>query len=94
MTHHRASGLEAGLTEQQIDDLGQYETSENFDEIDRVILHYTEQLVENVSVSNEVFEEVQEHFTEREIVELTLSICTASFTNHFNEALDVPLEML
>lgn len=92
MTHHRASGLEAGLTEDQLDDLGHYESSSHFNDTERAILRYAEQLTENVSVDDGVFEDVREPFSEREIVELTLSISSANFVNRFNDALDIPLE--
>lgn len=32
-------------------------------------------------------EELRKHFTEEQIVELTLVICAANFTNRFNDAL-------
>jgi alkylhydroperoxidase family enzyme len=32
-------------------------------------------------------EELRKHFSEEQIVELTLVICTANFTNRFNDAL-------
>lgn len=92
MTHHRASGLEAGLTEDQLDNLGQYESSPQFDDTERAVLHYAEQLTENVSVSDEVFADLEQWFSEQEIVELTLSISAANFVNRFNDALEIPLE--
>ena len=33
--------------------------------------------------------ELREHFTEDQIVELTLVICSANFTNRFNDALQL-----
>ncbi len=32
-------------------------------------------------------EELRKHFTEEQIVELTLVVCVANFTNRFNDAL-------
>ena len=38
-------------------------------------------------------EELSNYFTEDQIVELTLAICVANFTNRFNDAMQLQLDL-
>lgn len=38
-------------------------------------------------------QELLKYYTEEQIVELTLVICAANFTNRFNDALRVPVDL-
>ncbi len=38
-------------------------------------------------------EMLKKHFSEDQIVELTLAVCMANFTNRFNDALRVPSDL-
>ncbi len=42
-----------------------------------------------MAIDNEMLEKLQKFYNEDEIVELTLVICVANFTNRFNDALQV-----
>ncbi|MBI2526098.1 MAG: hypothetical protein HYV93_08965 [Candidatus Rokubacteria bacterium] len=41
------------------------------------------------ALRDEALAGLREHFTEDQIVELTLVICAANFTNRFNDALQI-----
>jgi alkylhydroperoxidase family enzyme len=41
------------------------------------------------AVRDGTLQDLEKHFTEDQIVELTLVICVANFTNRFNDALQV-----
>lgn len=38
-------------------------------------------------------EDLRKYFSEDQIVELALVVCTANFTNRFNDALRVPVDL-
>jgi len=41
------------------------------------------------AIREDVLEELRKHYDEKQIVELTLIICLANFTNRFNDALQI-----
>ena len=67
-----------------------YQRSPLFDGKEKATLLYTERVTRGASgVGEGSLEELKEYYSEGEIVELTLTICLANFTNRFNEALRV-----
>jgi alkylhydroperoxidase family enzyme len=67
-----------------------YQRSKAFDEKDKVTLYFV-QLVTRAAntVRENVLKELKRYYDEKQIVELTLLICLANFTNRFNDALQV-----
>lgn len=84
---HKAMGLRAGLTEQQIQDAGDYESSSAFSPVEKLVLRYAEELTRNVKRTDELLEELKKHLSEGQIVELNLTIGMANLTNRFNVSL-------
>ena len=73
--------------------LPQYETSPLFDELERLVIRYAEQMTTRVQVEPALTEQLKKHLTPTQLVQLTLSIAAANFTNRFNEALGSELEV-
>jgi len=67
-----------------------YHRSKAFDKKDKATLHFV-QLVTRAAaaVRENILEELRKYYDVRQIVELTLIICLANFTNRFNDALQV-----
>lgn len=72
--------------------LPQYETSPLFDDLERLVVRYAEQMTTRVQVEPTLVEQLKKHLTAPQLVQLTLSIAAANFTNRFNEALGTELE--
>jgi len=89
---HRQIGLNTGLTQAQIDDLGAWQESANFDDRERTVLKYTDELVHNIRASDQTFTDLQSHFNPRDIVELTVSIGYYGMVARTLESLDVDPE--
>jgi len=54
------------------------------------VLLYAERVTRGASALRErALEELKQYFSEDQIVELTLVICVANFTNRFNDALQI-----
>jgi uncharacterized peroxidase-related enzyme len=85
---HSASGKKNGVTEEQIKHLAFFQRSAAFDEKEKATLLYAERVTRGASAIREgAIQELKKHYSDDQIVELTLAICIANFTNRFNDAL-------
>ena len=81
------------MPKEKFDALPQYETSPLFDDLERLVIRYAEQMTTKVQVEPALVEELKKQLTPQQLVQLTLSIAAANFTNRFNEALGTELEV-
>ncbi len=59
-----------------------------FDEKEKATILYAERVTRGAAaIRSGTLEDLRKHYDEGQIVELTLVICTANFTNRFNDAL-------
>jgi alkylhydroperoxidase family enzyme len=72
--------------------LGDWRASRLFGERDRAVLAYTDAMTRDVSVADAVFADVRSHFSERDLVELTVLIGTYNMHNRVMQALRIDLE--
>ena len=92
VTHNSAGGRRAGVTKEQLDALAEYRTSSLFSDLDRLAIQYAEEMTTRVQVEEALVEALRKHLSPEALVQLTLSIAAANFTNRFNEALGTELE--
>lgn len=82
-----------GVSQEKIDDLWEYQTSEHYTEKERVGLDFA---LAAGKVPNEVDEEImsamQEHWSDDEIVELLAAISLYGFLNRWNDTMATDLE--
>ena|SRR5258708_1613467 len=87
---HCASGKKHSVTEEQIKNLALYQRSSVFDAKEKATLLYAERVTRGASGIREgALKELKQYYSDDQIVELTLTICVANFTNRFNDALMV-----
>jgi len=87
---HIASSKGAGVTAEQIAALPFYARSPLFDEKEKATILYADRVTRGASgIRSSALEELRKYFDVGQIVELTLVICTANFTNRFNDALEM-----
>jgi uncharacterized peroxidase-related enzyme len=87
---HTSSAKGIGITEEQIQALTFYKNSELFDEKEKAVILYAERVTRGAAGIREgSLQELKRYFTEEQVVELTLTICVANFTNRFNDALQI-----
>jgi uncharacterized peroxidase-related enzyme len=89
--YHRALGKKVGLSEQQINDLARYETSDAYDDRQREVLRYAEQVTRNIRADDALVGRLKEFLSDQELVELTMTVGLANLTNRMNEALKIDL---
>jgi uncharacterized peroxidase-related enzyme len=93
VAHHapllNIEGISAAGAERILD----YETHPEFDEVDKLVVEYAMQVTNTPQrIRDSVFERLRKHFTEPQIVELTLRISLCGFFNRFNDALMIDAE--
>jgi alkylhydroperoxidase family enzyme len=81
-----------GLSQEQCDALDDWRVSDLFDGAERAALAFADAMTERIEVPDEVFEPLRDHFSERQIVELTVLIASYNMHARVLRALDVDLE--
>jgi AhpD family alkylhydroperoxidase len=92
-TNHSALAQRVGVSAAQLDALPDFATSLLFSELERLVLRYAEQMTVQVQVDAGLVEALKRQLSPEALVQLTLAIAAANFTNRFNEALGTELEV-
>jgi 4-carboxymuconolactone decarboxylase len=74
LAQHYPLAKQQGITEGQIKELSNWKNSQQFNDIERIVLKYTDMVTQSVVVDDDTFQELSRHFNEKEIVELTTTI--------------------
>ena len=92
VTHNTAAGLRVGVAREKLEALASWEASPLFSDLERLVLRYAEAMTRDVQVKADLVEALKAQLSPEALVQLTLSIAAANFTNRFNEALGTELE--
>jgi alkylhydroperoxidase family enzyme len=77
-----------GWTEDQINDLANFEKRSDFTEKEKAALRLAERVTHDAhTVDEKLFVELRQHFDEGEIIELLAAIGLFNYFNRFNDAL-------
>jgi uncharacterized peroxidase-related enzyme len=92
---HSASGKKKAITDEQIKNLAFLPGTEELETKEKAVLLYAERVTRGASaIRPPAIQELKQYFNDDQIVELTLTICIANFTNRFNDAMqctpDIP----
>lgn len=89
---HEIIARQVGVPEEQIEAVRQGKESPVFNEQERTVLRYTEEVTLQVKSSEEAFEELTRFLSHRELVELTLAIGFYNLVARFLENTGVEIE--
>jgi uncharacterized peroxidase-related enzyme len=89
--HHRALGKKAGLSDRQVAETAQFETSDAYGDLEREVMRYAEEVTRHINVSDALFTRLKERLGDRELVELAMTVGIANFTNRVTETLRLEL---
>ncbi len=89
--HHRALGKKAGLTDRQIADTAIFESIDAYDELQRDVMRFAEQVTRHINVDDALFARLKQALDDRQIVELAMTVGIANFTNRVTETLRLDL---
>ena len=90
--HGPAYALKEGLTPEQVAALWDWRASQLFTAQQRALLAYTDAMTEKIEVTDDVFDNARKHFSERQIVELTMLIGAYNMLTRFLKALKIDPE--
>jgi 4-carboxymuconolactone decarboxylase len=71
---HTPVALQCGVSRAQLDAIGCWKESNNFNDEERAILQYVDEVTQNVKVADATFEALKKYLNEQHIVEITLAI--------------------
>jgi len=92
VAHHKPFLAVEGLSSKGIDRLLDPDNPE-LDDVDSMVVEYAQAAWETPNqMRDSLFERLRRHFSEAQIVELTLRITLCGFFNRFNEALQIEQE--
>ena len=89
--HHTAAGRRAGLSKEKLDATPDYSSS-IFDEKERAVVRFANEVTENVAASEESLNELGKHFNESQIAELNIVIGVFNLLTRFADTFKVDLE--
>jgi uncharacterized peroxidase-related enzyme len=93
VAHHKPFLAVEGVSAAGVDRLLDYRDHPELDEIDRLVVEYAIAATERPNrLPEAMFARLRRHFTEAQIVELTLRITLCGFFNKFNDALQIEEE--
>ena len=71
---HVPVALEVGISQKQLDSISDWKSSSEFNNEERAVLQYTDEVARNVTVTDQTFNSLKNFFNEQTIVELTITI--------------------
>lgn len=84
-----------GVSEEKIDALPNYSTSDLYDEAERTALEFADAMtITGRDVSDELFSRLRKFYDDDALVELTATIAWENASSKFNRALRVPSQRL
>lgn len=86
---HAPIALKEGVTEAQLQTLGEWQDSSLFDPRERALLAYVDAMTLHVQVADAVFEALSAQFAHREVVEITATVAAYNMVSRFLEALQI-----
>jgi len=90
--HHSTFGLSAGLRKEQLGALEDYSQSPLFNDLEKLLLRYTEEYLEEGRASSGVVEALKSHYSEDQMVELEIIIGSVNLANHFVGSFGIEIE--
>ena len=92
-SQHVVLARESGVTQDQMDAMGEWRSSAAFDERDRAVLNFTDEMALQIRVQDDTFQEVSRHLDEASIVELSLSVGFWGMVARLLEGLQVEIDL-
>ncbi|WP_459575384.1 carboxymuconolactone decarboxylase family protein [Cupriavidus sp. 8B] len=92
IAHHQSHGLKAGISEEQLNAVANFEESPSFDAHERAVMALAKESTLAVNVSAKTWNAVAAFHSERQLVELVLTIAWYNSGVRIMGALDIELE--
>lgn len=91
-SHYHSGALKkAGGTSEQVAAIDNFADSDAYDDQEKAVLSYAEQLTKTANVDRATAEAVKGFLDDKQMVSLAAAVALANFTNRFNHGLDIDL---
>ena len=90
--HVPALAAAEGMTLEECDALADWQGSELFDDAEKAVLAYVDAMARDIVVPDNIFMALKDHYSDRQIVELTLMVGAYISHSRVLQALEVDLE--
>jgi AhpD family alkylhydroperoxidase len=87
---HTYLGRQEGLTNTQLTELDNYRESDAYDTLQKLILRYAEDITRKIHSDPRVVEGLKQFLTEKELVELAMTVGVANMANRLADLVTVP----
>ena len=77
-------GRSVGLSKEKVEQLRHWRESTVYNDEEKLILEYTEELVKNIRISDELYSRVAEHFTEKQIIDICFTSGISGIINRIH----------
>ena len=92
VAHHAPRLVDQGISADAVETILHPDVV-GFDEVDHLVRDFAVQVTSKAQyMGDDIFTRLREHFTEEQIVELTLRTALCGFFNRFNDALQIDME--
>jgi alkylhydroperoxidase family enzyme len=91
MHYHRALGLKAGLTDSQINDLERYESSNAYNDLEKLVLRFAQQWTRQGKAEAALVQQLAKSLSPTQLMVLAATVGLANWTNRFNETFAIEL---
>jgi len=91
IARHTDAAIQLGISDAEIFDV-KSETNQRFSPKEQAALHYARELTRTGAADTETRDAIQNLFSAQQLVELTMVIALANFSNRFSNGLTVPVE--
>lgn len=92
VAHHSPRLVEQGLAAETVEHILEPDCP-GMDEVDRLVRDYAVQVTQNANrMRDGIFEDLRRHFSEEQIVELTVRTALCGFFNRVNDAMQIGME--
>jgi alkylhydroperoxidase family enzyme len=93
MAHTAGASLRLGIDAQKLEAVWEFRSSDLFSEAERVALEFAIAAASQPNdVSDEMFEQMKQHWSEGQIVEIAGVVALFGFMNRWNDTMATPLE--
>jgi alkylhydroperoxidase family enzyme len=86
-------GRSVGLTENELRSMGDTKVCDTFSDADLCVLEYSEHLTMNNIVSDEMYARLDKHFSQEQIVELSMTVGLSAMVNRVHATFKTDVDM-
>ncbi len=89
--YHSKKAVNEGASKEQVGEIANWRQSDLFDDDEKAVLAYAEELTKTADVSDETVGRVKSMLSDKALVSLAATVALANFTNRVNHGLGIEL---